>query len=58
MPQSKFKTLKYIGKAIVLSFLIQFFFKLRSAEKRDIYQRYMAKVRRSVLKLYTDIANV
>jgi len=38
--------------------LKQVFFKLWSAEKSDIYKRYMAKVRRSVLKLYIDTENV
>jgi len=42
MPQSKFKIMKYTGKAIVLSILSQFF-KLGSAEKeiciKDIWRR-------------------
>ena len=47
-------------KAIVLSFLSQFFqtvirLKMKYISKR---QRYMAKVRWSVLKLHSDTANV
>jgi len=34
------------------------FFKLWSAEKEIYIKRYMAKVRRSVLKLYIDTVNV
>jgi len=49
MPQSKFKTIKYTGKASVLSFWSQFFQTVVRWKKRYIS---MAKVRRSVLKLH------
>jgi len=46
--------MKYTSKAIVLRYLSQFFQTVVRWKKRcRLYQRYMAKIRKSVMKLYT-----